>query len=167
MELVINGEKIVVSQIKKYDGSLSFVVDDVEYSYQLSAHHHPHMILSDGENSTHSLVGVGSDRKHGHVVISNRDYFIEEVKSGTRVSSESNLGEMISPMPGKIFKILKKVGDEVKASETILIMEAMKMEHAIKAPVDGKIEEMPYNEGDLVDGGVELVRLKIKENSDE
>ena len=74
---------------------------------------------------------------------------------------------MISPMPGRIFKIFKKVGNQVKAQETILIMEAMKMEHAIKATQDGIIEEIPFNEGELVDGGVELVRLKTEELDNE
>jgi biotin carboxyl carrier protein len=69
-------------------------------------------------------------------------------------------GQMKSPMPGKILKILVKVGDEVKAGTPILVMEAMKMEHTIKASKAGTILQIHFKEGDQVAGGVELVNVK-------
>ncbi len=62
-----------------------------------------------------------------------------------------------APMHGTIVDILVQPGEQVSAGETILIMEAMKMEHAIKAPVDGKVTEVFFGIGDLVDSGNELV----------
>jgi 3-methylcrotonyl-CoA carboxylase alpha subunit len=66
---------------------------------------------------------------------------------------------MMSPMPGKIFKVLKEVGEKVNKGDTILIMEAMKMEHPVKATSDGVIDNIFYKEGTQVDGGVELVSI--------
>jgi 3-methylcrotonyl-CoA carboxylase alpha subunit len=66
---------------------------------------------------------------------------------------------MISPMPGKILKILKNVGDEVTKGTGLIVMEAMKMEHTIKASKDGKIEKIFCKEGDQVKAQVELVKL--------
>ena len=62
-------------------------------------------------------------------------------------------------MPGKIFKVLSEIDKPVKAGETILILEAMKMEHAIKSPIDGIIKAIHFNEGDIVDGSVELAEV--------
>jgi biotin carboxyl carrier protein len=67
---------------------------------------------------------------------------------------------MLSPMPGKILKVFKKAGDNVLKAEPILIMEAMKMEHTIRAPKDGVIEKIYFSENDQVSAKVELVKLK-------
>ena len=55
-----------------------------------------------------------------------------------------------APLPGNIFKILMQVGDEVKKGDTIMIMEAMKMENNIQAEKEGKITSMKVKEGDAV-----------------
>lgn len=55
-----------------------------------------------------------------------------------------------APLPGNIFKILKNEGDEVKKGDTIMIMEAMKMENNIQSEKDGKIVRMKVKEGDSV-----------------
>lgn len=70
-------------------------------------------------------------------------------------------GEPInSPMQGNIWKILKKSGESVKAGETIVILEAMKMENNIVAPKDGIIVAILVKEGDSVDSGDTLAELK-------
>tara|TARA_R110000868_G_scaffold280577_1_gene540971 strand:- start:2441 stop:2932 length:492 start_codon:yes stop_codon:yes gene_type:complete len=100
--------------------------------------------------------------KHGQstfMATGTRSFKIEDaILSQTKGAASA--GGMISPMPGKILKLFKKTGDSVKSGETILVMEAMKMEHAIKAPHDGVIEKLELHEGDQVDGGVVLVELK-------
>jgi biotin carboxyl carrier protein len=66
-------------------------------------------------------------------------------------------GEVKAPLPGTIMEIKKKVGDEVKAGDTLLIMEAMKMENDINADKSGKISEIKVNNGDSVLEGDVLV----------
>ncbi len=67
------------------------------------------------------------------------------------VKAESgNDNQVGAPMPGKIFKLLVAVGDEVKEGETLLATEAMKMETNVKAKKAGKIKEILFAEGDLV-----------------
>jgi len=65
-----------------------------------------------------------------------------------------------APMNGTVVDILVKKGETVSAGDTLVIMEAMKMEHAIKAPVDGSVSEIFYVKGDLVDGGAELLAFE-------
>ena len=64
-----------------------------------------------------------------------------------------------APMQGNIWKILKKVGDVVKVGDTILILEAMKMENNIVAPKDGTIVSLLVKEGESVDSGSTLLEL--------
>lgn len=65
-----------------------------------------------------------------------------------------------SPMPGNIWKIVVKEGQEVKEGETLLILEAMKMENEIPAPCDGVVASLHVKEGVAVNGGDILVSIK-------
>ncbi|AKF04705.1 acetyl/propionyl/methylcrotonyl-CoA carboxylase subunit alpha [Sandaracinus amylolyticus] len=60
----------------------------------------------------------------------------------------------VAPMPGKILQVLVSEGQHVAAGDTIVVMEAMKMEHAVKAPHEGVITELRARVGDQVEGGV-------------
>ncbi len=63
-------------------------------------------------------------------------------------------GEPIRAMlPGVVTKILVKEGDEVKAGDTVMILEAMKMENEVKSPKDGRIKQILVKEGDRVEKG--------------
>ena len=63
-------------------------------------------------------------------------------------------------MPGKIISIAVKAGDTVEKGQPLLVMEAMKMEHTISAPADGKVAEVFYAIGDQVTEGAELVAIE-------
>jgi biotin carboxyl carrier protein len=62
-----------------------------------------------------------------------------------------------SPMPGNIWKILVKEGQEVKSGDVLLILEAMKLENEILAPRDGKVASITTSEGSAVNTGDKLV----------
>ena len=68
-------------------------------------------------------------------------------------------GRLTAPMPGKVIAFLAKVGESVKQGQPLAVMEAMKMEHTITAPRDGRIEELLYALGDQVGEGGELLRM--------
>lgn len=74
--------------------------------------------------------------------------------------SRSGAATVITPMPGKVVKVMAQIGDAVAAGTPLLILEAMKMEHVIKAPVDGVVATLAYKPGDFVDDGRELVTFK-------
>ncbi|HZS38549.1 MAG TPA: biotin/lipoyl-containing protein, partial [Polyangia bacterium] len=65
-----------------------------------------------------------------------------------------------SPMPGKVVKVLVRAGDDVKAGQGIVVVEAMKMENELKAPRDGKIKEVQVQEGQAVEAGQTLATLE-------
>jgi 3-methylcrotonyl-CoA carboxylase alpha subunit len=62
-------------------------------------------------------------------------------------------------MPGKVLSFAVRTGDRVRQGEVLAVMEAMKMEHTITAPADGRVAELLYAPGDQVAEGAELLRL--------
>ena len=68
-------------------------------------------------------------------------------------------GRLTAPMPGKVVSFAVKAGDKVSKGQALAVMEAMKMEHTIAAPVDGVVEELLYAPGDQVAEGAELLKL--------
>jgi 3-methylcrotonyl-CoA carboxylase alpha subunit len=60
-------------------------------------------------------------------------------------------------MPGKVTKVAVEAGAEVDAGATLMVLEAMKMEHTIVAPAQGRVAEVRYGAGDQVEEGTELL----------
>jgi 3-methylcrotonyl-CoA carboxylase alpha subunit len=73
--------------------------------------------------------------------------------------AQDDKGGLAAPMPGKVVSFAVKVGDKVKAGQTLAVMEAMKMEHTITAPKDGEVSEVLYAPGDQIAEGAELLKL--------
>jgi biotin carboxyl carrier protein len=65
-----------------------------------------------------------------------------------------------SPMPGKVVRLLVRVGDEITAGQGVAVVEAMKMENELKAPRDGKVVEVRAKEGQTVESSETLVMLE-------
>jgi 3-methylcrotonyl-CoA carboxylase alpha subunit len=68
-------------------------------------------------------------------------------------------GALRSPMPGRIVSVAVRLGDTVSKGQTLLALEAMKMEHAMLAPFDGVVAELTVAEGDQVAENLTLVRI--------
>ena len=63
---------------------------------------------------------------------------------------------IVAPMPGKVVKVLIKVGDEVKEGQGLVVVEAMKMENELKSPKAGKVVELTAKEGIAVEMNAKL-----------
>ena len=98
------------------------------------------------------------------------DVQVEEVGSDSAPSAPSApapaapkapvAGETVnSPMPGTVLEVQIKPGDYVKSGDTLLVLEAMKMENAIAAPKDGKVVEVYVIKGQTVESGTALVTI--------
>ena len=68
-------------------------------------------------------------------------------------------GGLVAPMPGKVIEVKVKKGDKVKAGDTLIIIEAMKMEHSIKASENGKVTKLMVSLNQQVDNGATLLVL--------
>ena len=78
------------------------------------------------------------------------------------VSQEVKDGGLIAPMPGKVIDLKVKVGSKIKKGDTLVILEAMKMEHTVKAVEDGVIDELFISNHDQVENGALLMVIKAK-----
>ncbi len=67
---------------------------------------------------------------------------------------------LISPMPGKVVRVLLNEGDEVAADQGVLIVEAMKMQNEVQSPKAGKVTEMRVAEGQTVNAGETLAVIE-------
>jgi len=87
---------------------------------------------------------------------------LEDVKREDELIAKAKAGELVekvetkAPVKGPSLRTVVKEGDEVKAGDSIVILEAMKMENDIVAPADGKIKAINFNPGDKVNGGAIL-----------
>jgi biotin carboxyl carrier protein len=75
----------------------------------------------------------------------------------SRPAASTSQGAVRSPLPGVILEVKCKTGDMVKRGQTIIILEAMKMENSINADREGVIKEIKVNKGDSVLENAELV----------
>ncbi len=81
----------------------------------------------------------------------------ESLKGGGSLSASDS---MISEMPGKIVKVFVKPGQDVKAGDPLLIMEAMKMENEMRAAHDAKIKTIHVKEGENVETNTQLISFE-------
>lgn len=81
------------------------------------------------------------------------------VLGGGRAAGAAGSGELRAAMPGKVVKVLCKVGDVVKVGQGLLVIEAMKMENELRAAVAGKVTAVGVREGQTVESGQPLVSL--------
>ncbi len=72
---------------------------------------------------------------------------------------EASESAVKSPMPGTILRVNAAAGDAVKKGQSVLVLEAMKMENDIAAPRDGKLTAMYVAKGDTVQGGAPLFEI--------
>ncbi|GAA4782559.1 biotin carboxylase N-terminal domain-containing protein [Actinomycetospora chlora] len=77
--------------------------------------------------------------------------------------TEAAPGSLFAPMPGTVVRVLAEPGQAVAAGTTVLVFEAMKMEHQVKAPVDGVVADLLVALGDTVDTGEVLAVITTEE----
>ncbi|MCQ2467531.1 MAG: biotin/lipoyl-binding protein [Clostridia bacterium] len=81
-------------------------------------------------------------------------------KAAAPVASSNATGAVNSPMPGTILKVNVEVGAKVNAGDSIVVLEAMKMENDITAPMGGTVKAIAVNKGDAVAAGQFLFEIE-------
>jgi 3-methylcrotonyl-CoA carboxylase alpha subunit len=110
-------------------------------------------------------VFVAIDGNSRWVFVDGRTYRFEGVREGSRGfekvrrGSGAHGGTLSAPMPATVLRIQTSPGAVVKKGETLLVLEAMKMELPLRSPQDGTIAAVNCIEGQLVQPGVSLVEF--------
>jgi 3-methylcrotonyl-CoA carboxylase alpha subunit len=156
---IINGQEVKVQDFKHAHDTVSFSYQGQNYFYSLISRDGHEMILDERTGRFKSAVSSLNKEGEAMVIAAGKEGNVAEASKKLKKGS-SHAGGLKSPMPGKIFKILKSQDEDVKKGETILILEAMKMEHAIRSDKDGKVKKIFFNVGELVQGGVILAEVE-------
>lgn len=122
-------------------------------------------ILMDGRSSNAQLIRKENGKSY-KVNTHYSSFNVEIVDSQAKYLRMRKKGEetqndrIISPMPGKVVKIPVSVGQEMKAGETVIVIEAMKMQSNYKVTSDCRIKEILVQEGDNIAGDQTLITLE-------
>ncbi len=94
------------------------------------------------------------------VVASQEGELIPKAAIKTERPKATEIGDVTTTIPGKVSSIKVKKGDKLIAGDTVMVMEAMKMENEIHTPIDGIVYEIYISEGDTVNPGEALIRIR-------
>lgn len=112
-----------------------------------------------GDESTRTA-WTAADGDARWVFIEGEAFRFEVVKAGARRTSGGHHGTLASPMPATVVRVQVVTGDTVKRGDTLIILEAMKMELPVRAPADGKVTKVHCRPGELVQPGVALIEIE-------
>jgi biotin carboxyl carrier protein len=155
---IIDGQEIKTQNFVHKADSISFTLNGKNFNFSL-LHKDGNNLIFHGDKRVKAIVGSLNADGESMIMTQGREAVVS-LQSKKMKKSKGHVGGLVSPMPGKIFKVIRPVGSTVTKGETILILEAMKMEHSIRADVDGKVKKISFKEGELVQGGVVLVELE-------
>ncbi len=158
--VLVNGEELKIPEIKNDGKTLSFNLEGQTFSFEVVSTSEGEIIVQDQKGDRFKAYATRPSREGDVKVISNG---IEgTISEGGKKLKKAGAaaGSLTSPMPGKIFKIIAAEGEKVTKGQTILILEAMKMEHAIRSDKDGTVKKILYKVGELVQGGVTLIDVE-------
>ena len=152
---------------------LLFIQDEIEVKYKLNKDNLYEVMGSICEIYHCDIAGIDveidSHRFYAHVTEAGSEITINMPFGDVNASilprfiepgNDVPEGGLIAPMPGKVIDVKVKKGSKVKAGDTLVIIEAMKMEHAIKATETGKIAKVMIKLNDQVDNGATLLVLE-------
>ncbi|MBO0951606.1 biotin/lipoyl-containing protein [Fibrella forsythiae] len=145
--IMLNDHPYTWDLSKLGEGQYHILKDDQSYSVEV--------LSVDAATKTVQLKING--RIHDIVAKDRFDLLLE--KMGMSNAASSKVNNIKAPMPGLIVGISLEVGSTVSKGDTVLILEAMKMENSIKAPGDGIVKAIKVQKGDRVEKGQVLVEF--------
>ena len=85
--------------------------------------------------------------------------FEQPPEAASKASSNAAAGQLQAQLPGTVVKVLVAAGDAVAEGQSLLVIEAMKMEHTIRAPAAGVVTRVCFGAGERVAEGARLVEI--------
>lgn len=121
--------------------------------------------LSTSESAPTSIftAHISSDGAKRWVTVNGQTYQLNKTNNTSKRGGHGHVhsaGELLAPMPGQIRAVLVNIGEPVTKGQTLLVLEAMKMEIKIAAPFDGVVEVLNVKTGETVDKEQVLIGLK-------
>lgn len=114
-------------------------------------------LIVDGQVHT-AHAATQSDRRY--VQVDNRVYSLNVPGVNQRRRATAGSGDLTAQMPGQVTAVLVQVGDQVERGQTLLVMEAMKMEMRVAAPTAGTVKRLLVETGAVVERGQFLAEVE-------
>jgi 3-methylcrotonyl-CoA carboxylase alpha subunit len=135
--LQIDDRAVVAHGERRPDGGFAITIDDIRRQV---------IVLACGPETS--------------VFIDGESWLLVEIDPlAARQGEDPAGGRLTAPMPGRVTRLLVEAGSTVRRGQPLMVIEAMKMEHTIIAPADGKVERVRFAVGDMVEEGAELITL--------
>ena len=141
-------------------GRYRAVVDGVELEVSVEWLGDGRLQLTTTEGVTIAEVTPIGDRRF--VRLGTLDFVIDREAGRGRGVRDAG-GGLEAPMPGVVTRVMVATGDTVEKGQPLVALEAMKMEHLIRAPRDGRVKRLHARAGEMVDGGAPLVEMDGEE----
>lgn len=150
----LNSDKKYVFEDKELSATFEYTEDGFALM-TINGRSYPVEIVSVHQNEYELLVNGVS-----YTMSVESPFSLQRQKILSRMNNESSTIRLKAPMPGKILEVLVKTGDAVKAGDTLVILEAMKMQNAILASTKGIIKKVLVKEGDTTSKSDLLIELE-------
>lgn len=166
----INDELLSFDQVQKTANTIHLTNEAGKVTVQLVKQVGAKLWLSVqiGENSpTQIVVDVQQKAKNQLYRMALSGYEVEVKALSDAKDDANNAGGYEAPMTAKIIEVLAKAGDEVKAGQRLIVLEAMKLQIDIKAQEDAVIDKVMVEAGSQVQQGDVLVKMVVEEANEE
>lgn len=159
------GDEYTIHMEPQEDGSYAAVIGDRSYRVEVQRAHHGQLnFLVDGKRShayTASCEVCQTGMHLRYVALVDRQASLYELArlTGTarpRRPEDTEGGDLTAQMPGQVMEVLVTEGQHVERGQTLLLLEAMKMEMRVQAPRDGVVSQLLVGVGDTVERGQQL-----------
>jgi len=167
MEIKIGDRTVCVELISKEDNRVKITIDDVLFDLNIvTTENGVFSILHNGRSYNAELIRAENGRNY--TVNTDFTSFPVEImdaqskyrKNRKKDSSDDEQDCILSHIPGKVVKVLVSEEEAVTAGQSLIIVEAMKMQNEYKAPRDCIIREIHVTENETVNGGKVLISFK-------
>ena len=163
-EININGRTALVELLQRESNHVKIRVDEEILELDLAR-------VGDGvysallNDKSYNIEMVNTNSKRHYTVSTFYNTYNVEIidpqtkylKSREGAIDEAGGDSIVSPMPGRVIKILVKEKEQVQAGQTVMTISAMKMESEFKAPRDAVVKKINVSEGDVVDGNQVMI----------
>lgn len=147
-QVKINDKQFVLDALRMEEGAMHLIIEGKSYRVRI--------LDSDKETKSYTLSVNG----HSYEVALSDEMDQLLNRLGFSAAASKKVNEVKAPMPGLVLKLIARVGDTVNKGDSLLLLEAMKMENIIKSPGEGIVKAIRVNPGDKVEKNTVLIEFE-------
>jgi len=147
-QVKINDKEFELDALRMEEGAMHLIIEGKSYRVRIQS--------SDSETKSYQLNVNGN--AYSVALSDEMDLLLSRLGLADLASKKVN--EVKAPMPGLVLKLVAAQGDTVAKGDSLLVLEAMKMENVIKSPGEGVIKSIRVNAGDKVEKNAVLIEFE-------